>query len=182
MNEKYEIHERHAIQENILTEWTLRMMNNTLANSSIYFIDGNSSHFTGQRLVVVQLTHWVRAMTYYQFKLLLLPSPMMTYHQRDLHGCIHPRQYHGQCSRYQFKKCATMTSSNGNNFRVTGPLCGEFTGEFPLQRPVTRSFGVFFIICAWTNDWVNNRDAGDQKRHRALYGVIVISESYVFIN
>ena len=38
-----------------------------------------------------------------------------------------------------------MTSSNGNIFRVTGPLCGEFTGpgEFPSQRPVTRSFDVF---------------------------------------
>ena len=34
-----------------------------------------------------------------------------------------------------------MTSSNGNSFRVTGHLCGEFTGpdEFPAQRPVTRS-------------------------------------------
>ena len=41
-----------------------------------------------------------------------------------------------------------MTSSNGNIFRVTGPLCGEFTGrgEFPTQRPVTRSFGVFFDL------------------------------------
>ena len=39
-----------------------------------------------------------------------------------------------------------MTSSNGNIFRVTGPLCGEFTGpgEFPTQRPLTRSFDVFF--------------------------------------
>ena len=37
-----------------------------------------------------------------------------------------------------------MTSSNGNIFRVTGHLCGEFTGpgEFPTQRPVTRSFDV----------------------------------------
>ena len=35
-----------------------------------------------------------------------------------------------------------MTSSNGNIFRVTGNLCGEFTG-FPAQRPVTRSFDVF---------------------------------------
>ena len=33
-----------------------------------------------------------------------------------------------------------MTSSNGNIFRVTGQLCGEFTGEFPAQKPVTRSF------------------------------------------
>ena len=41
-----------------------------------------------------------------------------------------------------------MTSSNGNIFCVTGPLCGEFTGpgEFPAQRPVTRSFDVFFYL------------------------------------
>ena len=41
-----------------------------------------------------------------------------------------------------------MTSSNGNIFRITGPLCGEFTGpgEFPTQRPVTRSFDVFFDL------------------------------------
>ena len=41
-----------------------------------------------------------------------------------------------------------MTSSNGNIFRVTGSLCGEFTGpgEFPTQRPVTRSFDVFFDL------------------------------------
>ena len=41
-----------------------------------------------------------------------------------------------------------MTSWNGNIFRVTGPLCGEFIGpgEFPAQRPVTRSFDVFFDL------------------------------------
>ena len=41
-----------------------------------------------------------------------------------------------------------ITSSNGNIFRITGPLCGEFTGpgEFPTQRPVTRSFDVFFDL------------------------------------
>ena len=41
-----------------------------------------------------------------------------------------------------------MTSSNGNIFRVTGPLCGEFTspGEFPTQRPVTQSFDVSFDL------------------------------------
>ena len=42
-----------------------------------------------------------------------------------------------------------MTSSNGNIFRVTGPLCGEFTGPggFPAQRPVTRSFDNVFDLC-----------------------------------
>ena len=46
-----------------------------------------------------------------------------------------------------FKKIL-MTSSNGNIFRVTGPFCGEFTGpgEFPTQRPVRRSFNVFFDL------------------------------------
>ena len=41
-----------------------------------------------------------------------------------------------------------MTSSNGDIFRVTGHLCGEFTGpgEFPTQRPVTRSFDVYFDL------------------------------------
>ena len=41
-----------------------------------------------------------------------------------------------------------MTSSNGNIFRITGPLCVEFTspGEFPTKRPVTRSFDVFFDL------------------------------------
>ena len=39
-----------------------------------------------------------------------------------------------------------MTSSKGNIFRVTGHLCGEFTGtgDFPAQRPVTRNFDVSF--------------------------------------
>ena len=42
----------------------------------------------------------------------------------------------------------TMTSSNGIIFCVTGHLCGEFTGLrwIPTQRPVTRSFDVFFDL------------------------------------
>ena len=41
-----------------------------------------------------------------------------------------------------------MTSSNGNIFHVTGPLCGEITGpdEFPTQRSVTWRFGAFFDL------------------------------------
>ena len=41
-----------------------------------------------------------------------------------------------------------MTLSNGTIFRVTGPLCGEFTGLrwIPAQRPVMRSFDVFFDL------------------------------------
>ena len=46
------------------------------------------------------------------------------------------------------------------------------TGEFPSQRPVTQSFD--FFICAWINGWVNNREAGDLRRNRAHYDVVVM--------
>ena len=64
-----------------------------------------------------------------------------------------------------------MTSSNENIFRVTGHLCGEspVTGEFPSQRPVTRSFDVFFDL--HLIGWVNNLEAGDLRHNRANYDV-----------
>ena len=53
--------------------------------------------------------------------------------------------------------CCMITSSNGNIFRVTGPLCGEFTGtgEFPSQRPVTWSLDIFFD--PRLNKWLNKQ-------------------------
>ena len=33
---------------------------------------------------------------------------------------------------------------------------------------------IFSLICAWINGWVNNRDAGNLRRHRAHYDVIVM--------
>ena len=46
-------------------------------------------------------------------------------------------------------------------------------GEFPTQRPVTRSFDVT-LICARINAWVNNREAGDLRRYRPHCDVIVM--------
>ena len=69
-----------------------------------------------------------------------------------------------------------MTSSIGNIFRVTGPFRWgnpPVTGWFSSQRPVTRSFDVFFEL-RQTNVWTNNRDACDLGRHRANYDVTVI--------
>ena len=50
--------------------------------------------------------------------------------------------------RYQVAVTCMMTSSNGNIFRVTAHLCGQFTGPrwFPAQRPMTRSFDIFFDL------------------------------------
>ena len=33
---------------------------------------------------------------------------------------------------------------------------------------------VFSSICAWTNGWVNNQDAGDLRRHRVHYDLSVM--------
>ena len=48
------------------------------------------------------------------------------------------------------------------------------TGEFPTQRPVTRSFDVFFDLRVKKNGSVKNREAGDLKRQRAHHDVIVM--------
>ena len=48
------------------------------------------------------------------------------------------------------------------------------TGEFHTQRPVTRSFDVFFDLHLYKRLSKNNRKAGDLRRHRAHYDVIVI--------
>ena len=37
---------------------------------------------------------------------------------------------------------------------------------------------MFSLFCAWINDWVNNRKAGDLRRHRAHCDVTVIKTSY----
>ena len=69
-----------------------------------------------------------------------------------------------------------MTTSNGDIFRVTGHLCGEFTGHrwIPRTKASNAELWLLSFICAWINGWVNNREAGDLKRHRAHYDATVI--------
>ena len=76
-----------------------------------------------------------------------------------------------------------MTSSNGNIFRVTGHLCGEFTG--PRWIPHTKASDgalMFSLICVWINGWVNNGEAGDLRRYRAHYVVTVMNSAKIDFN
>ena len=71
------------------------------------------------------------------------------------------------------------TSLNGKKIRVTGPLCGNssVTGEFPSQRPVSRSCDVFFDLRL--NKWLSKHSWGwwfetpsrSLWRHRNVYRV-----------
>ena len=64
-----------------------------------------------------------------------------------------------------------MTSSNGDIFRVTGPLCGEFT----CPRGQWRGALMFSLICVWINGWINNGEAGDLWRYRTHYDVTLMN-------
>ena len=63
--------------------------------------------------------------------------------------------------RHQMEKFSALLALCVGNSPVTG--------EFPAQRPVTRSFDAFFDL-----DWVNSREAGDLRRHRSRYDVFVM--------
>ena len=61
-------------------------------------------------------------------------------------------------------------------------LLAVCAGNSPIHRsPVNsphkgqwRGALMFSFICVWINRWVNNREAGDLRRYRAYYDVIVI--------
>ena len=38
---------------------------------------------------------------------------------------------------------------------------------------------MFSLVCAWINDWVNNGEGGDLRRHRAHYDVTVMTQDIV---
>ena len=66
-----------------------------------------------------------------------------------------------------------ITSSNGNMFRVTGPLYSPVTGEFPSQRLVRQSFDVLFDL--HLNKRLSKQSRrGDLRHHRAHYEVTVM--------
>ena len=103
-----------------------------------------------------------------------------------LHNTTIDTAVHGIHS-HSWKQHDMMTSSNGKkkkkkdiikweHFRVTGPLCREFTGHrwIPLTKASDAELWCFLRFAAWMNGWVNNREAGDLRRHHSHYDIIVM--------
>ena len=67
-----------------------------------------------------------------------------------------------------------VTSSNGNIFRVTGLLCGEFTGHRWIPHTKASDAELWYFFYLRVNSWANNENAGDSRRYRAHYDVIVM--------
>ena len=86
------------------------------------------------------------------------------------------------CKHLAFKM-SMITSSNENIFRVTGPLCREFTGHrwFPLTKSSDAELWCFLWSAPWINGWVNIREADDLRHRRAHYDVIVMGNCLLCI-
>ena len=56
-----------------------------------------------------------------------------------------------------------MTFSRSKRSPANSPHKGQWRGAL-----------MFYLICAWTNGWINNRDARGLRRHRAHYDVTVM--------
>ena len=67
-----------------------------------------------------------------------------------------------------FSALLTLCSGNSRS-PMNSPHKGQWRGDL-----------IFSLICAWLNDWVNNGEAGDFRRHRAHYDAIVMD--YVLWN
>ena len=74
-------------------------------------------------------------------------------------------------------------SSNGNLSRVTGSLCGEFTGKRWIPRTKVSDAELLYFLWSttWINGWINNREAGDSTRHRAHYVVLLMCVARGFL-
>ena len=119
-------------------------------------IDAETSFNISKTNYTTDLPIWTHLPLIYNLaKIQLRGSPSVVKHHMRFHG-----------------QCVMMTSSNGNTFRVTGPLCG-----LPVNSPHKgqwRGALMFSLICTWINGRVNNREADDLRRHRAHYDVTVM--------
>ena len=65
--------------------------------------------------------------------------------------------------RHQMETFPASLAICAGNSPVNSPHKGQWRGALMLS-----------LICVWINDWVNNREAGDLRRHRTHYDVIVM--------
>ena len=91
--------------------------------------------------------------------------------------------------RHQFLGCIEVSPvihddvTKWKNFPRYWPLCGEFTGNrwIPLAKASDAELWCLLWSPSRINNWVNNREAGYLRRHRAHYDVIVVIWVHIWI-
>ena len=63
--------------------------------------------------------------------------------------------------------CKHTAHSQASMMTVNSPHKGQWRGAL-----------MFSLIYAWINDWVNNREAGDLRRQRGHYDVILCDAKF----
>ena len=77
-----------------------------------------------------------------------------------------------------------MSAADGKSYAWWRHQMETFPRNWPFVRGIHwsphkgqwRGALIFSLICVWINGWVNNREAGDLRRHRGHYDVIVMDE------
>ena len=84
----------------------------------------------------------------------------------------------GTFAKEEIHELDMMTSPNGNIFPRYWPFVRGIHRS-PVNSPDKgqwRGAMMFSLVCAWINGWVNNREAGDLRRHSVHYDVIVMDK------
>ena len=70
-----------------------------------------------------------------------------------------------------------------HEMEVFSALLALYAGNSPVTDSPHKSQWIralmFSLICAWTNSWVNNRDAVNLRRHRAHHNVTLMRLNYL---
>ena len=91
------------------------------------------------------------------------------------------RIFWGPCRKIVYTCSCHDDATNWKHFPRYWPVVRGIH-QSPVDSPHKgqwRGALMFSLICAWINGWVNNRAAGDLRRHRAHYDVTVM---YYFQN
>ena len=79
---------------------------------------------------------------------------------------LHPPRHHDVIKWKHLPRYWPFVRGNPRS-PVNSPHKGQWRGDL-----------MFSLICSWINGWINNREAGDLRRHRAHYDVTVMCVSY----
>ena len=82
------------------------------------------------------------------------------------------KKYTGTATCPLSNRGATLWRHQMETFSALQVICAG--NSPPVNSTHKGQWRVFSLICTWINGWVNNREAGDLRRHRPHYDVIVM--------
>ena len=137
--------------------------------------------------------YWLKTVFHQLYAYVLLwpttAARLLTWRSKDIfrrqfyvYGFPYLEVDYSQTTLYNSQLCSYSPSSRWRHrietFSAFLTLCaGRGIHWSPVNSPHKdqwRSALMFSLICAWINGWVNNREAGDLRRHRIHYDVSIM--------